>query len=331
MIVSLGYTQDTYGNAIFQRSNPNNYDNHFEGFIVLFDMLKKKEISVGTEDQFLDTFPDVHINVDLYGKRNGKKNILLLLESNIVNKKIYRKIFHKKFDIVLTWFDDLVDNKKYFKIYLPNFPFNGELDWIPDVKRSKNVAMIASNKYSFDKNELYSKRLDIIKYFEKSGKLTFGLYGKGWNIKTFSRILKIFNKLNHKFKLFKNNFNNYKGFVESKKEILTNYDFAVCYENSKDINGYVTEKIFDCWLAGCVPIYMGCQKFINEIPSDVYIDARLFKSPSALERYILSLSEEDIVNYRVKIYDFLFSGKLSRYLPASFAETLYSKISSYLG
>jgi hypothetical protein len=42
--------------------------------------------------------------------------------------------------------------------------------------------------------------------------------------------------------------------VDSKKNTLEKYKFSICYENARDIPGYITEKIFDCFFAGCVPI-----------------------------------------------------------------------------
>src|SRR4051794_23704286 len=42
-----------------------------------------------------------------------------------------------------------------------------------------------------------------------------------------------------------------------KINILKKYRFCFCMENSVDLRGYVSEKIFACFAAGCVPIYWG--------------------------------------------------------------------------
>jgi len=39
-----------------------------------------------------------------------------------------------------------------------------------------------------------------------------------------------------------------------KRAVLNGHRFAICFENCV-FPGYVTEKIFDCFLAGCVPVY----------------------------------------------------------------------------
>lgn len=47
-----------------------------------------------------------------------------------------------------------------------------------------------------------------------------------------------------------------KEFGDDKVSFMSNYKFAICPENM-DTEGYVTEKIFDAILAGCIPIYNG--------------------------------------------------------------------------
>ena len=50
--------------------------------------------------------------------------------------------------------------------------------------------------------------------------------------------------------------NNIGYFVEDKHKWLQNYKFNLCFENSS-YPGYLTEKLFDAYNAGCVPIYWG--------------------------------------------------------------------------
>ncbi|WP_233714264.1 glycosyltransferase family 10 domain-containing protein [Helicobacter trogontum] len=50
--------------------------------------------------------------------------------------------------------------------------------------------------------------------------------------------------------------NNIGGNIDNKIEWLKSYKFNLCFENSS-YPGYLTEKLFDAFLAGCVPIYWG--------------------------------------------------------------------------
>ena len=50
--------------------------------------------------------------------------------------------------------------------------------------------------------------------------------------------------------------NNIGHFVQDKQKWLQEYKFNICFENSS-YPGYLTEKLFDAYNAGCVPIYWG--------------------------------------------------------------------------
>ena len=82
--------------------------------------------------------------------------------------------------------------------------------------------------------------------------------------------------------------NNINGNVKNKIEFLSNYKFSIAMENSNG-DGYLSEKIFDSFLAGTIPIYSG----------DYFLDE--FINPKS---YILIKGEKDIekkINYIKKI------------------------------
>jgi hypothetical protein len=55
--------------------------------------------------------------------------------------------------------------------------------------------------------------------------------------------------------------------------VLNKYKFVICFENSYS-NGYVTEKIFNCFFARAVPIYKGDPDIRKYIRSSSFIDGR---------------------------------------------------------
>lgn len=56
---------------------------------------------------------------------------------------------------------------------------------------------------------------------------------------------------------FRHNDDSLKGEFEDKKEVyLSHFKFNLCPENTNN-RGYVTEKVFDAIVAGCIPIYWG--------------------------------------------------------------------------
>jgi hypothetical protein len=52
--------------------------------------------------------------------------------------------------------------------------------------------------------------------------------------------------------------------------VMNKYKFILCFENSYG-NGYITEKIFNCFFAKCIPIYKGSSIISNYINDDSFI------------------------------------------------------------
>lgn len=52
--------------------------------------------------------------------------------------------------------------------------------------------------------------------------------------------------------------------IQNKEELLSNYRFNLCFENDL-YPGYLSEKPFESWIAGCIPIWWGLDRgdFLN--------------------------------------------------------------------
>ena len=79
----------------------------------------------------------------------------------------------------------------------------------------------------------------------------------------------------------------YKGKAQNKIETIKHYKFCICYENTQNIKGYITEKIFDCFAAGVVPIYWGASNIEAYIPKTCFIDQREFQEFEEVYQFIL--------------------------------------------
>ena len=150
--------------------------------------------------------------------------------------------------------------------------------------------MIAGNKSSHVVNELYSARRDVIDCCEKND-IEFDLYGFGWE---------------------REKLRCYKGMVKDKLSVLSKYKFSICYENQCNIKGYITEKIFDCFFAGVVPVYWGAQDITKYIPEGCFIDRRKFESIESLIFRLHSISEDEYMKYIQKINNYLNSDSFYR-------------------
>jgi hypothetical protein len=55
--------------------------------------------------------------------------------------------------------------------------------------------------------------------------------------------------------------------------VFNRYKFVICFENSY-LDGYITEKIFNCFFSKTIPIYKGSPIISNYISDKSFIDAR---------------------------------------------------------
>lgn len=236
-------------------------------------------------------------------KKKNIKMILIIEEPPFVMPENYDEIALDKFDIILTMNDDMIDNKKYFKYY-DYFPENIKNVYSTDFNSKKLLTQIAALKLSNAPGELYSKRIEAIKYFEKNHIDEFDLYGHGWN---------------------HCDFKSYKGEAASKLEVLSKYKFCICYENGI-LNGWITEKLFHCFFAGCVPIYLGAPNITDYIPEDTFIDQRKYKDYEELYHFLITMSEEEYGEYLRNIRNFLDSEEFSKFTYNSFGDNLVNTI-----
>ena len=159
----------------------------------------------------------------------------------------------------------------------------------------------------------HNHRLKILS--ELSYENFLDLYGAGWDNQKIipNKYNKIFNIINK----------SWRGRVESKYDIIKNYQFGLCIENM-EMNGYITEKIFDCLAAGVIPIYLGAPDICNFVPKECFIDLRkLITNDTPLANYLKNMSESDKKNMQNHGKLFLQSENGDKYSHEGFAEFIY--------
>jgi len=77
---------------------------------------------------------------------------------------------------------------------------------------------------------------------------------------------------------------------KTKIETIARHRFCLALENSIELD-YVTEKIYDAFEAGTVPIYLGAPNVDEFVPANSYIDAGAFRSAKDLAAYLRHLVE----------------------------------------
>lgn len=199
-----------------------------------------------------------------------------------------------------------VDQSKLRKLYWPQ-PHKGVLEnfWRRG-DRLRRIVMINGNHKPVSYNgELYSKRIETLAALAKVDAVD--LYGRGWE-RWWSRNSMWLPYWRDRSTLL----SIYKGACRSKFEVLSRYDFALCFENM-EMEGYITEKLFDCLYAGAIPLYLGAKDIADLIPEDVYIDCRKYESWDAMWCGIRTMNREQVNTMREAGRTYLNSKEFLKY------------------
>ena len=183
----------------------------------------------------------------------------------------------------------------------------------------KFLVMINANKLPrLDCGELYRERLRAIAFFEARGEID--LYGPEWDEAPFrvgkTRVPWTARRLYRAAwkawqgvrpdPLYAAARRAWRGRAKSKRETLAGYAFALCFENMV-LKGWITEKIFDCFFAGTIPVYLGAPDISEAVPPECFVDARRFESYATLREHLQGLSEAERERYREAARDFVAS------------------------
>ncbi len=321
-------------NFLFENTDSLIGDELLKPFVHLKQIAESRGIEAGTVDVMDLPNCDSIVFIDLPNKNNPYLRealandlpiYLITFESELIAPFIGNHKAHQIFTKIFTWADELVDNQKYYKI---NFSFERRKS-IPRnlAAKEKFCTLIAGNKKIIHPRELYSSRLDAIRWFEKHHPTDLDLYGTGWDEFYFPGKLRLLNRsrLLKKTALLKP-FPSFRGAVIRKREILKRYKFSICYENACDYSGYITEKIFDSLFAGCIPIYRGADNIAAYIPKGCFIDQRDFPALEDLYMYLKGFDAQSFNGYYDAIEEFLCGDKFYPFSLEYFANTLLHEI-----
>ncbi len=228
--------------------------------------------------------------------------ILVMWEPPVIKGYNFDKQYHNLYSKVLTWHDDLVDNKKYFKCNYTVWQPLKE-DPVPFAQK-KLCTLIATNKDSTHPATLFNERLALVRSFTAQTPTSFDLFGGGWD---------------------QNVFATYRGRVGDKFEALQKYKFCLCFENTR-INGYISEKVFDAFIAGCVPIYKGPANAGEWIPANCFINPDDFPNHAALIKYLQEMPQEVYEMYRTHIRNFMLSDAAKQFSNEQYAQIMMHAI-----
>ena len=259
---------------------------------------------------------------------------LIILESSVVHPDNWFLQNHRFFDVVFTWDMNVLQNlsqPRYVRYLLAN-DLSLKASLVPFQEREKLCVMMAANKLKNRTGELYSERFRAIEWFKKNHPQDFDLYGPDWD----RPIKKIAYKIRNIGRVFFNKAPRpteikpiYRGVAVSKRDVMSRYKFCLCYENARNLPGYITEKIFDCFLAGVIPVYLGWDRADLLIPRETFIDKTKFARYEDLYDYMKNISEDEYAHYIKMAQQFICSESGRRFDVASFAEIISSNLMDY--
>ena len=240
----------------------------------------------------------------------------------------YRKVFTSN--------EELVDGARILRLDYPNDLAPREVPGFEE--RDLFCVMIASNKALLHPHprNLHQQRVDTVRFFERRASNRFALYGHGWDNPAvrpgaWGRLMKRIHEWKRRWRPgSRPAFPSWRGTIARKHEILDRARFSICYENSRGSPGYLSEKIFDCFTSGCVPVYIGTTHAEPPIPAACYIDADAFPTGDALLAFLEGIDATRFAAYQSAIRNFLAGPQARRFTNAHWCETLVRTIADDL-
>ncbi|MSM41250.1 MAG: hypothetical protein GJT30_16660 [Geobacter sp.] len=300
-----------------------------------FRLLRQAFLDNGIEINTPDVNQGRKIAFDLHVEgrpfvADGIPKYLIALENPNINRLNEDREYCRRFTKVFAWDARLLDLPNVRKILVPN-----QLTFEPTpsfAERDIFSCIINANKAFREAlaSDLYLERINTIRWYEGNAPEKFELYGMGWAKpspafgfwpKAKRRIARLRSQLfGHK------PFPSYRGEVHDKREVLKRSRFSYCYENTRDLSNYITEKIFDSLLAGCVPIYWGADNVTDYIPAGCFIDRRRFADTAAVHEFLVSISCEEYARYQSDIAEFLRGDNSRMFSSEYFVSTIVEQV-----
>jgi hypothetical protein len=207
---------------------------------------------------------------------------------------------------------------------------DGQFDYNNWRERQIFCAMVSANKISPNGSGNYELRRTLAKKLKDP---RFQIFGELWRSSLLAKlryrlgVLRFALASNSDFSLraiLKDTFSRYPrafGEIEDKHAILKDSKFSVVIENSGD---YVSEKLLDSLIEGCIPIYVGPHFEGTNLGEELVI--RTATGPEGLMDFLEGLSPETIKNRLSSIREFLLSPAFLEWEAARVFKSIAQKI-----
>ena len=245
-------------------NNINNCD-----YIIVLDDLHSDLINMG-EQKFVSLVGD--IDKIIYFQRENTKilDTKSWFHTNILPNLKHNYSFEDDYFYTFTTAHFL--NKTYDELKNMDYP-----------SKLHNISCVISNKNS---DVYYQQRVNFITNYSEKYPNSIDIYGKGWK-----------NELGTNYKGELGNYHqNTNNTNTSKVDGLLKYRYSICLENYPD-EKITSEKITDCILCWCLPIYSGTNVTHKYFPNDAF-ELINIKNEDTYE-YVNNLCKNDITQKNI--------------------------------
>lgn len=295
----------------------------------LRDAFSKAGCDLLTEDMNGADRADFEIHLNVQPRIGARPAFAILSECGLIHPPNVDLRRLKRYRRVFTWNPELVESGLATKIQLAHPLGSGCVDGY--ASRSLLIALIAANKslpLLRPRFDLYRERVRTIRWFERHAPNDFALYGPGWNKspRLPTRVGGAVHRIEALLPWRPCWFPSWRGVVNTKREVLERARFSIVYENVRGLQGYITEKIFDAFCAGNVPVYWGAEDITDYIPPECFVDRRKFSDHKELHEYLRGMPEKRYLEYQRAIVDFLASKAAQAFSIPRFVSVIVTEV-----
>lgn len=331
MIYANIHADGRTNNSLFELEDTVHRFNPSDTPRLLREVLLTQGIELNTPDLNLDRH--VSFDIHLEGRPLDVKTrprYLIALENPNINTLNTNVDYCAQFETVFAWDVRLHHLDNVVPILIPH-PMLWT-DFPGPEQRSIFSCLINANKAFKEvlETDLYRERIQTIRWYESNAPEHFQLFGLGWEKQppaytSADRLRRTWLSLKNRL-MGRVPFPSFQGEVANKASVLRQSRFSYCYENSRDIPNYITEKMLDSLIAGCVPIYWGADNVLDHIPANCFIDRRHFSDTADVHRHLLGIDDDCYQGYQQNIRKFLSSESARRFSSPSVVQTIVYKI-----
>lgn len=348
-------------NQLFDRENAHNVDGMHGPYLYLKELFESQGIEVNTADYLVSGAKRNKMNAYFslgvtqnYRRLADQKDVVLCayftMDAPIVTpsyfkglptvQRYFRRIYSYSTPDALAKYG--CRGLKFEKLYIPY----GHATIFEDLWANEDRKFLCLLNYNRlcrrTWRELYTARLEACEYFSQFDEID--LYGFAWDRAPYvvgetwvpTRVTLInrwihenvpFVPMHRYERLIKRV---WRGPAPSKFVTQSQYTFTICYENM-DLEGWLNENIFDCFLVGTIPIYLGAPDITDYVPEECFINRRRFASYDELRKFLHDLGPAEIRRYKEAARDYIGSAKFWPFTSEAFAQIFTRAVAEDVG